>query len=230
MLYIWTILCYISVLYCVIYLNYPLVYIWTILCYISELYCVIYLNYPVLNILTLACFISGLNLVINLYYLVLYNWTLTYYIMLPSRAIYLYYTVLYNVWMCYLSSIAVLHVIERPQPKPETHTAVVVKPATHSDCTGTKLCMMTCKGKYILGDRGADGCQSCACVPGRFNVALIFRTWRHSDFHYIIVYVIFVCELCVWIPRVESKQREIIRKHMNRYFSWVYSFLTHMTS
>lgn len=55
----------------------------------------------------------------------------------------------------------------KPEPKPQTVQQVVYvqKPVTHTDCTGTKLCMMTCKGKYILGEHGKDGCQSCACVP-----------------------------------------------------------------
>ena len=47
------------------------------------------------------------------------------------------------------------------------------KPPTHPDCTGTKLCMMSCKGKAILGEHGRDGCQSCACVPGMNEVHVL---------------------------------------------------------
>lgn len=35
----------------------------------------------------------------------------------------------------------------------------------HHECSGTKLCMMTCNTRYVLGQRGSDGCQSCTCLP-----------------------------------------------------------------
>ncbi|KAJ8311383.1 LOW QUALITY PROTEIN: hypothetical protein KUTeg_010738 [Tegillarca granosa] len=43
------------------------------------------------------------------------------------------------------------------------HTAQHVQ--HQSKCTGTKLCMMTCHGRHILGPKGSDGCNTCTCLP-----------------------------------------------------------------
>ncbi|XP_048751348.2 uncharacterized protein LOC125663075 [Ostrea edulis] len=45
------------------------------------------------------------------------------------------------------------------------HVQTASHSTPHHDCAGTKLCMMTCRTTYMLGERGSDGCQSCTCLP-----------------------------------------------------------------
>lgn len=55
------------------------------------------------------------------------------------------------------SFLTVVHVV---------HVQTASHSTPHHDCAGTKLCMMTCRTTYMLGERGSDGCQSCTCLPG----------------------------------------------------------------
>ena len=58
----------------------------------------------------------------------------------------------------------VTYVVQPQHQKQQvTYTVQHKQPA----CTGTKLCMMTCKSRYVLGAKGRDGCNTCTCIPGK---------------------------------------------------------------
>ncbi|XP_052084309.1 major surface-labeled trophozoite antigen 417-like isoform X2 [Mytilus californianus] len=56
---------------------------------------------------------------------------------------------------------------QQPKPQPHKTYSYVVQQVQHKEasCTGTKLCMMTCKSRYVLGAKGRDGCNTCTCIP-----------------------------------------------------------------
>jgi hypothetical protein len=61
------------------------------------------------------------------------------------------------------------------QPQHQKQQVTYTVQHKQSTCTGTKLCMMTCKSRYVLGAKGRDGCNTCTCIPGEVFIKLFLN-------------------------------------------------------